>query len=82
MASPEGYLPPWDPGNKDQKTAVCHSEEFNNKLLGGVLGAKETLDLTDVWPHLRQLGVMDLKEKNRILVSKLHKIYLMKLTWK
>ena len=63
MACPEPYLPPWDPGNKDQKTAVCQSKEFHKNVLGGVLGAKETLDLTDVWPHLRQLGVMDLKEK-------------------
>ena len=69
MASPEGDLSPWDPENKDQQTAVCRSEEYKDKLLRGVSAAKDTLILNDVWAHLETLGVVDLKEKNRISVS-------------
>ena len=75
MSSSEGNLPPWDPGNKDQQTPLCLSKELHDKLVGGVPAAKDTLILNDVWAYLQQLGVVDLKEKNRLSVSIFRSIY-------
>ena len=68
MASSQCDLPPWDPENKDQQTAVCHSEQYKDKLLRGIVEAKKTLILTDIWPHLRSMGVVSQAEKERITV--------------
>ena len=68
MASSQCDLPPWDPENKDQQTAVCRSEEYKDKLLHGVPAAKKTLILTDVWAYLQSLHVVDQAQKERIAV--------------